>query len=57
MEYEYVINTLDATFGVLGGFMEILWALGGLLVGAYNTFQKEEELVREFYTTDERVLL
>ena len=52
MEYEYVINTLDATYGVIGGFMAMLWAISGSFVADGNNFQKEEEIIQEFYTTD-----
>jgi hypothetical protein len=45
MEYEYVINTWDATFGALGGMMELLWAFAAVFVGGYSAFWKEEQFI------------
>jgi hypothetical protein len=55
MEMEQVINTLDATFGLLGGFMALISAMIAFCIGGHQEFKRDSAILQEFYTTDKNM--
>lgn len=46
--------TFDAVLGYIGGIYAIIWAFFGYTVQNYNSFNKDINLISNFYTTEDK---
>jgi hypothetical protein len=52
LETEYVIETVEVHLGILGGLYALLWEALAILLGSYQSFNKNNDLIRKFYSSE-----
>jgi hypothetical protein len=54
---EYTIDTFDVMLGLIGGFYGLIVSMFGFCISGYQDFNKENDLIRQFYSTEKEVML
>jgi hypothetical protein len=52
-EEQIKIATFDEVLGYVGGIYAMIWAFFGCLMSSYNSFSKDNTLIKNFYTTED----
>jgi len=53
-EFTWTITSFDILLGLIGGFVGLIWAVLIYLLGGYENFRYEQEIISEIYSTTPR---
>ena len=56
-ETEWAIVAADAVFGIIGGFIGLIWSLLALCLGGYESFKMTEAFIREIYFINDKDII
>ena len=51
-DQEYVAYSIDVSLSFIGGYTALFWSIASAILGSYQNFSLNNELIKKLYTVD-----